>query len=96
MWTIFLIEQKVHVIFSTEISIASIAGFTLKKGCIDYSSAGYTVQDFGPHSDESVDYPDFARQVAAQVAKDSSVVGILICGVAMTANKYQEVRACLS
>ena len=63
-------------------------------------SAGYTVQDFEPHSDESVDYPDFAHQVAAQVAKDSSVVGILIYGsangVAMTANKYQEVRACLS
>ena len=85
-----------------KVSIASDhAGFTLKKSCIDYlESAGYTVQDFGPHSDESVDYPDFAHQVAAQVAKDSSVIGILICGsangVAMTANKYQEVRACLS
>ena len=77
------------------------AGFSLKQGCIGFlETAGYTVQDFGPHSEDSVDYPDYAHQVASSVAKDSSVVGVLICGsangVAMTANKYQEVRACLS
>lgn len=85
-----------------KVSIASDhAGFTLKQGCIDFlEAAGYNVKDFGPHNDESVDYPDFAHQVASHVAKDSSVVGVLICGsangVAMTANKYEEVRACLS
>ena len=85
-----------------KVSIASDhAGFALKQGCIDFlETAGYNVKDFGPYTDESVDYPDFAHQVASHVAKDSSVVGVLICGsangVAMTANKYQEVRACLS
>ena len=85
-----------------KVSIASDhAGFALKQRCIDFlEAAGYNVKDFGPHSDESVDYPDFAHQVASHVAKDSSIVGVLICGsangVAMTANKYEEVRACLS
>lgn len=85
-----------------KVSIASDhAGFALKQGCFDFlEAAGYNVKDFGPHNDESVDYPDFAHQVASHVAKDSSVVGVLICGsangVAMTANKYEEVRACLS
>ena len=85
-----------------KVSIASDhAGFALKQGCIDFlEAAGYNVKDFGPHNDESVDSPDFAHQVASHVAKDPSVVGVLICGsangVAMTANKYEEVRACLS
>lgn len=84
------------------VSIASDhAGFALKQVCIGFlESAGYNVKDFGPYSDESVDYPDFAHQVASHVVRDSSVVGVLICGsangVAMTANKYADVRACLS
>ena len=77
------------------------AGFALKQGCIGFlESAGHNVTDFGPYSDESVDYPDFAHQVASHVARDSSGVGVLICGsangVSMTANKYADVRACIS
>ena len=77
------------------------AGFALKQGCIGFlESEGHSVKDFGPHSGESVDYPDFAHQVASHVAKDLSVIGVLICGsangVAMTANKYEDVRACLA
>jgi ribose 5-phosphate isomerase B len=59
----------------------------------------YDVKDFGPFSDASVDYPDFAHPVALSVEKGESTFGILICGsgngVAITANKHQGIRAAL-
>lgn len=58
---------------------------------------GHTPVDFGTHSEESVDYPDFAVQVAEKVNDGDHELGILICGsgqgVCMTANKYPKVRA---
>ncbi|NIT54850.1 MAG: ribose 5-phosphate isomerase B [Aliifodinibius sp.] len=55
--------------------------------------------DFGTHSEESVDYPDFAVQVAEKVNEGEHDKGILICGsgqgMCMTANKYKNVRAAL-
>ena len=55
--------------------------------------------DKGTFSSESVDYPDFAHQVAESVLKDSDGVGILICGtgngMAMSANKHAGIRAAL-
>jgi ribose 5-phosphate isomerase B len=60
---------------------------------------GHQVHDFGPFSDASVDYPDFAHPLAFSVEKGESDFGILICGsgngVAITANKHQGVRAAL-
>lgn len=60
---------------------------------------GHQVEDFGTHSAESVDYPDFAHPVADSVEKKDSDLGILICGsangVAMTANKHQGIRAAI-
>ena len=56
--------------------------------------------DFGTHTEDSVDYPDFAHPTSEAVAKGEVELGILICGsgngVAMTANKHQNVRAALS
>ena len=58
---------------------------------------GITVTNYGTDSLDSVDYPDFAHKVAADVDTQKVDLGILICGsangVAMTANKYQNVRA---
>lgn len=55
------------------------------------------VINYGTDTDDSVDYPDFVHPVAQDVASHKVDFGILICGsangVAMTANKYQEVRA---
>ena len=55
--------------------------------------------DFGTHSDESVDYPDYAVQVAEKVNDGEHDLGILICGsgqgMCMTANKYKNIRAAL-
>lgn len=60
-------------------------------------SKGITVNNYGTDSNESVDYPDFVHPVAKDVVTKKADFGILICGsangVAMTANKYQEVRA---
>ncbi len=61
---------------------------------------GYEVKDLGTYSEESVDYPDFAHPVAEAVEKGEADFGILICGsangVAITANKHQQIRAGIS
>ncbi len=60
---------------------------------------GYTPVDFGTHSPDSVDYPDFAVQVAEKINSGEHELGILICGsgqgMCMTANKYPKVRGAL-
>ena len=60
-------------------------------------SKGHEVINRGTDSNESVDYPDHAHQVALDVQNEEVDRGILICGsangVAMTANKHQAVRA---
>lgn len=60
---------------------------------------GHKVTDHGTFSAASVDYPEFAHNVSADVEAYKSVYGILICGsgngVCMTANKHQSIRAAL-
>ena len=79
---------------------ADHAGFELKASLINYlTEKGYELKDFGCHSAESVDYPDFANPVASLVEETDGMKGILICGsgngINMTANKYQGIRAAL-
>jgi ribose 5-phosphate isomerase B len=76
------------------------AGFSLKNELLAYFEANeFAWSDFGPFSDKSCDYPDFAHLVAQSVASGENEFGILICGsgngVAMTANKYPEIRAAI-
>ena len=58
---------------------------------------GHEVLDFGPDSGESVDYPDFAFQVASAVAESRVERAILVCGtgigMCIAANKVKGVRA---
>jgi ribose 5-phosphate isomerase B len=58
---------------------------------------GHEVVDCGSHSEESVDYPDIAADVATRVSRGSVDRGILLCctgvGMAIAANKVQGVRA---
>lgn len=60
-------------------------------------SKGYEVTNYGTDSVDSVDYPDFAHPVATNVEEGKADFGILICGsgngIAMSANKHQNVRA---
>jgi ribose 5-phosphate isomerase B len=61
------------------------------------ASENYEVKDFGTNSSESVDYPDYAKKVAASVSSGESEFGILICsngiGVSIAANKVNGIRA---
>ena len=61
---------------------------------------GVEFDDLGPVSDASVDYPDFARKVAEQVAAGRVEQGLLVCGsgagMAITANKVHGVRAAVA
>ena len=60
---------------------------------------GHMPVDFGTHSPDSVDYPDFAIQVAKTVSSGEHEMGVLICGsgqgMCMTANKFPDVRGAL-
>lgn len=58
---------------------------------------GYKITNFGTDSNESVDYPDYVHPVAKALKDEKADFGILICGsaqgVAITANKHQNIRA---
>ena len=56
-------------------------GFPLKKEIIKFlESAGYEYEDFGTYSEESCDYPVYAKKVAHAVADGKCDKGIIICG----------------
>ena len=80
---------------------ADHAGFRVKETIKKYlEGAGYGVDDVGTHSEESVDYPDFARAVAERVASGKDPLGVVLCGtgigVAITANKVEGIYAALA
>ena len=58
---------------------------------------GHETIDVGTHDGKSVDYPDYAAQVAEEVSRGGSDRGILICGtgigMSIAANKFPGVRA---
>ena len=56
-------------------------GFVLKQEIIKFlESAGYEYEDFGTYSEESCDYPVYAKKVAHAVADGKCEKGIIICG----------------
>ncbi|PSG90319.1 ribose 5-phosphate isomerase B [Aurantibacter aestuarii] len=74
------------------------AGTDYKQAIVKHLEAkGYTINNYGTDSFDSVDYPDYAHLVSKDVNDKKVEFGILICGsangVAMTANKYANVRA---
>lgn len=56
-------------------------------------------EDFGPTTNDSVDYPDYAKPVAEKVAAGEFDRGILICGtgigISIAANKVKGIRCAL-
>ena len=76
------------------------AGFELKEIIEGYlASQGIPVMDFGTHSAESCDYPDYAHPAAAAIENGVCYPGIAMCGtgngIAMTLNKHRGIRAAL-
>jgi ribose 5-phosphate isomerase B len=75
-------------------------GLGLKRELVpELTRWGWTVEDVGCHTEESVDYPDFAATVSRMVAEREVELGLLICGtgigMCIAANKVPGVRAAL-
>lgn len=74
-------------------------GYALKEELLSRLSGSVNDEfvDFGTNSEESVDYPDLAREVASRVAGGEFDRGILLCGtglgMAIAANKVRGIRA---
>jgi len=62
-------------------------------------SLGHEVNDRGTHGPDSVDYPEFASAVGADVSSGASDCGVLLCGsgigISIAANKVRGIRAAL-
>ncbi len=76
------------------------AGFELKELIKKHLvNNGFTVNDHGAYSADSVDYPDLAHSVSKSLLNNTQNLGVLICGsgngINMTANKYSHVRSAL-
>lgn len=76
------------------------AGFELKEYVKQILDAkGMPYKDFGTHTAESCDYPDFAHPMANAVEAGEVYPGIAVCGtgngIGITLNKHQGIRAAL-
>ena len=76
------------------------AAYELKEFLVGYlASNGFEVKDFGTHSEESCDYPDFAHALGEAIDNGELERGVALCGsgegISMTLNKHQSVRAAL-
>ncbi len=77
---------------------ADHGGVRLKDALVAHLlGAGHDVEDLGTHDESSVDYPDFAHAVCAQILAGEADRGVLVCGtgqgMAMAANKVAGIRA---
>lgn len=75
-------------------------GLSLKKQIIEHlKSQNIEIKDFGTHTEDACDYPDYALKVAEEVVAGDFELGILVCGtgigVSISANKVPGIRAAL-
>jgi len=76
------------------------AGFELKELLAERArESGHEVVDLGPPTEDPVDYPDFAHDLARRISAGEAESGVLICGtgigMAIAANRHPGVRAAL-
>ena len=93
-WITSLINLKTIFISSDH------AGFNLKEQIKKNFLKKYKFQDLGPNNSMiSVNYPDYAHKLCKKVSKNSSNMGILVCGsgigMSMAANRHKKIRAAL-
>jgi ribose 5-phosphate isomerase B len=98
-----LSEQRINN-FLDRIKMIAIgcdhAGFEYKsRVCKILDDLGEKYTDFGTFSEESCDYPDYAKRVVESILKKESNRGILICGtgigMSIAANRHKGIRAAL-
>lgn len=80
---------------------ADHAGFELKETLAKaIAAAGHAVTDLGTHSDDPVDYPQYAAAAARAVASGKAERGIVVCGsgagASIAANKVRGIRCALT
>jgi len=80
---------------------ADHAGYALKEALgARIAGSGHSVIDLGTHSEEAVDYPDYAEAVARAVADGRADRGLLVCGsgagASIAANKVKGVRCAVT
>lgn len=85
-----------HVAFG-----ADHAGYLLKEDLArTVAAAGHSVADLGTHSEDPVDYPDFAAAVARVVASGQADRGVVVCGsgagASIVANKVRGARCAVA
>ena len=74
------------------------AGYNLKEQIKKKFSKKYKFQDLGTDTSKvSVNYPDYAHKLCKKIIKNTSNMGILVCGsgmgMSMAANKHKKIRA---
>ena len=73
------------------------AGYKLKNYIVNNLKKEINLKDFGTDSDESCDFPDFAKEACDFVINNESSRGLLICGsgvgMSIAANKILGIRA---
>lgn len=79
---------------------ADHAGFRLKDTLAAWLIAhGHAVHDLGTNSADSVDYPDYAHAVCAEIISGRATFGVLVCGTGLgmsyAANRHTEIRCAL-
>jgi ribose 5-phosphate isomerase B len=77
------------------------AGFELKERLVkELKALGYEPLDVGTHDTQSVDYPDYAHDVAGRIERHEAARGVLLCGsglgMAYAANRHHGVRAAVA
>lgn len=76
------------------------AGYELKEKIKEYLESKHaSVYDYGTHTSDSCDYPDYAHPLAEAVENGACDFGVAICGsangISMTVNKHQGCRAAI-
>ena len=75
------------------------AGFKLKKILIKQLQDKFKFEDLGSFSENSVDYPDYAKKLSKKIDSNNDLIGVLICGsgigMSIVANRFKNVRAAL-
>ena len=72
-------------------------GYRLKNYIVNNLKSEININDFGTNSDESCDFPDFAKEACDVVVNNEPSIGLLICGsgvgMSIAANKILGIRA---
>lgn len=76
------------------------AGFKIKNHIKAFiEKEGHEVVDLGVHSEERVDYPDYAHELCQRVLQTPESAGVLVCGtgigMSISANRHKGIRAAL-